>query len=123
MKVKRGTVKTTEIIDNPYHKFHGEIGFKIEALIAFHCETGRVCLTERVPAKAGYLPPNLPADVIWIAFFGAIAEKLIFSPDHFFITAVFARHGPAQYIGLRHIQAAKVVRYLDHILLVHHNTK
>src|SRR5687768_7934032 len=97
------------------------VGLQVETLVTLYRKRGGMGLGEGITPKAFDLPPYLLCNVIRITKVFAVEEEVLFDPFKLFSSAVLTAHGPAEYVGLSHIQTRKVMGHLDHVFLVDHN--
>ena len=119
--VKLGGVKPSKIVDHPHHKLQRKVGLQVQTLVALHRKGSRVPLGKGIACKTLNLHPYrsrlgiLPPQPLAVVKVGSL------HPLKLILGAGFATHAPAQHIRLSQAQPCKMVCYLDHILLVHHD--
>ena len=77
-------------------------------------------LGKRIARKTLHLPPYFGVNRFGIAPFLAVLGKCIGNFPERFGRTEFARHAPAQYVGIGRIQAREMMCNLDYIFLIHH---
>ena len=119
--IELGMVKAPKIIDHSHHKLQREIGFQVQALVAFHGKRGRMAFGKGITCKAFDLMPDFFRYRIFSSQFFTIGEKLILYPLKFIFGTGFSTHAPSQYIRFGETQPGKVMGYFDHIFLIDHD--